>query len=416
MTAPQIARWGATALATLVSTYALDAFATAAGLLLVGCGLLAGLDRDMALAFVAGSYLIWALGLRSALAANWTLLTTTGTSSNLLSKLAHDLTWRYTASLRARRFASATGYVGTEVIKEVPYYAGAFGAVLVSDSVSAGEAIIFLGGANLGAAAYEYGLAGVTTALLHRRYASFEADWVPREYLADYYRTVEPDELETIAFFVEALRESEPDRPVLFFGVGPTLHHVFLAARTASEIHLGDYLPANLAEIQRWIDGADDAHDWRPFIRYTLQCEGLAAPTEADLSRRAELTRRKITKLVQVDARDPRPLPGRYSTVISAYCADSATDDRGTWQTYMRHITGLVLPGGIFITAALRRSSGYLVGGKAFPSARVDEDDLRAVLPGAPGPLDGSIQVRNLHEQAAHGYSGIVLGWVRVAA
>jgi hypothetical protein len=178
MKAPELVRWGFTAVATLVSTYALDAFATAAGVLLVACGLLAGLDRDIVLAFVAGTYLIWALGLRSALAANWSLLSSTGTSTNVLSKLAHDLTTRRTASPRARRFASSTGYVGTEVAKEVPYYAGAFGTMLLNDGVSASDAMIFLGGANLGAAAYEYGLAGVTTALLRRRHASFEADQI----------------------------------------------------------------------------------------------------------------------------------------------------------------------------------------------------------------------------------------------
>jgi hypothetical protein len=48
----------------------------------------------------------------------------------------------------------------------VPYYAGAFGAVLLSDSVSSSDALIFLAGANLGAAAYEYGLARITRAFL----------------------------------------------------------------------------------------------------------------------------------------------------------------------------------------------------------------------------------------------------------
>ena len=39
----------------------------------------------------------------------------------------------------------------------------------------------------LGAAAHEYGLARLTRAYLGREgYASFEADWVPAEYLADY--------------------------------------------------------------------------------------------------------------------------------------------------------------------------------------------------------------------------------------
>ena len=133
---------------------------------------------------------------------------------------------------------------------------------------------MFLGGANLGAAAYEYGLAGLTRAFLRRGHASFDTDWVPEEYLADYYAVVEPDELETIAFFTDAIRETAPDEPILFFGTGPTLHHVFLSADRASEIHLADYLPQNLAAIERWLRRDPGAHDWRPFVRYTLECEG----------------------------------------------------------------------------------------------------------------------------------------------
>jgi hypothetical protein len=40
---------------------------------------------------------------------------------------------------------------------------------VLTDSVTANEALIFLAGANLGAALYEYGLARLTTALLGRR-------------------------------------------------------------------------------------------------------------------------------------------------------------------------------------------------------------------------------------------------------
>ena len=56
--------------------------------------------------------------------------------------------------------------MATELAKEAPYYAGAFGAVLVSDSVSSNDALIFLAGANLGAAGYEYGLARLTRLVL----------------------------------------------------------------------------------------------------------------------------------------------------------------------------------------------------------------------------------------------------------
>ncbi len=410
-------QWALTCAATAVSTYALDAVATAAGILLVATQLLREIDQVSVLFFLASTYVAWGMGVSVTLKANWALLEATGTSTNAPSKALYDLAKLRSKSIRAWRTAAAVGYVGTEIAKETPYYAGAFGAVLLTDRVSATDALIFLGGANLGAAVYEYGLAYLTQAFLHRKntpaYASFETDWVPGDYLADYYSAVEPDERQTIAFFVEAVQASPPDEPVLLFGVGPTLHHVFLAASKASEIHLGDYLPANLREIEHWIARDANAHDWRPFVRYTLQCEGLILPSEAEITRREDLARARITKLLVVDLRLNDTLgdrnTGTYGTVISAYCADSATGDRGTWETYMERIVGLVRPGGTLITAALRRSRGYHVGGKTFPSANVDEHDLGAVLEPHFGCENLTTKVCELAGTGSKGYSSIVL-------
>ncbi len=410
-------QWLATCAATAVSTYALDAAATAAGLLLVATQLLRGVDQLSALLFLASTYIAWGVSMSVTLKANWALLEATGTSTNVLSKVLYDLAKFKTMSIRAQRIAAAIGYAGTEIAKETPYYAGAFGAVLFTEQVSTTDALIFLGGANLGAAVYEYGLAHLTQAFLHQKaapaYASFEADWVPGDYLADYYSAVEPDERQTIAFFAEAMQASPPDEPALCFGVGPTLHHVFLAANTASEIHLGDYLPANLREIERWIAREPQAHDWRPFVRHTLECEGIVSPTEDEIRQREDLTRARITRLLEVDLRRPAPLGDRhtrmYATVISAYCADSATGDRDTWETYMARIASLVRPGGTLITAALRRSSGYRVGGKLFPSPNVDEHDLRAVLDRHFRPEDLTIVACELAGTESKGYSSIVL-------
>jgi hypothetical protein len=412
--------WLATGAATVASTYALDALATAAGALLVASQILRGLDHWTLLAVLAATYVFWGAGLRVNLRANWALLEATSASTNVLSKAAYDIARSRKAGVRARRIAAGAGYLVTEIAKEAPYYAGAFGAAVVSDSVSSNDALIFLAGANLAAAGYEYGVARLTRGFLARRSrrspaacASFDTDWVPRDYLRDYYSAVEPDERETIAFFVDAIRDAEPDEPVLFFGVGPTLHHVFLAAGGASEIHLADYLQSNLDEVQRWIQRDPGAHDWTAFVRYTLECEGLASPTDADVWEREELTRAKITRLLRADARLSNPLEGPnaapYATVVSAYCADSATDDHSTWSTFMEHISGLVRPGGLFVTSALRQCRSYVVGAKRFPSANVDERDLRAALEPDFHCHNDSVQVRHLSEHEAQGYSGIVL-------
>jgi hypothetical protein len=72
----------------------------------------------------------------------------------------------------------------------------------------------------------------------------------------------------------------------------------------------------------------------------------------------------------------------------------------------MRNITGLVRPGGLFITAALHRCSGYTVGGRRFPSANVDESDFQAVLR---RDFDASIEVCGTGQDATHGYASVLL-------
>jgi hypothetical protein len=67
-----------------------------------------------------------------------------------------------------------------------------------------------------------------------------------------------------------------------------------------------------------------------------------------------------------------------------------------------------VTPGGVFLTSALRRCRFYVVGGKRFPSANVDEDDLRAALAGFG---EAAVEARAVDGHGALGYSGIVLAW-----
>jgi hypothetical protein len=213
-----LSAWMLTIAATAASTYALDAVATASGVLLVASGLLSGFAHPLVLAFLVATYVLWGVSLRANLAANWLLLRLSGASTNVVSKAAFELAGR--RGPRAQRMAASAAYVATELAKEAPYYAGAFGATIFTDAVSSNDALLFLAGANVGAAAYEYVLARLTRGLVRRRRsASFDTDWVPRQYLADYYRVVEPDERETIAFFAReprrdrALARRRPSRP-----------------------------------------------------------------------------------------------------------------------------------------------------------------------------------------------------------
>jgi hypothetical protein len=415
-------RWIATVAASLVTAYALDLVATALGLLVVASGLLSGIGYVEALLILLASYVFWGSGLWAVLKANWALLQRTGACTNILAKAGHDLAVRLGWSLRGRKVAAYVGNTATELAKEAPYYIGAGGFALFTDTVSAIDAIVFLAGANTGAAIYGFALArglGYFLARLPKRgvYASFDTEWEPAAYLKEYYSEVEPEERETIAFFAEAMKDADRTQPALVFGVGPALHHVFLAAEKVSEIHLGEYLPANLREIERWLGRDPEAHDWRRFVEYTLECEGLDRPAPEEITFREEMTRARITDLMPVDLRAETPLgldgTRRYATVISAYCADSATGDKAEWATFMQRIAALVRPGGLLLVAALRQSRGYVVGGKTFPSANIDESDLQAVLEPRFGGGNLTIRACTLDGPADKGYSGVVLACAR---
>ena len=126
---------------------------------------------------------------------------------------------------------------------------------------------------------------------------------------------------------------------------------------------------------------------------------------------REELTRAVITRRIVADARQRSPLGAithRYDCVVTCYCADSATADKGEWRRYMRNIASLVAPGGLLLVGALRRCASYVVGRKTFPGASIDESDLASVYQAlAMSSVD--IEAINVPDRTAHGFDSILV-------
>jgi hypothetical protein len=162
-------RWLVVIIATVVSTCALDVIATATGVLLVASPLFDGATTALVVGLLVSTYGLWMAGLRDNLRANWCLLEQTGTSTNVLSKAAFELVRRRSVRRNHARAASAVGYLAAEFAKEAPYYLGALGTSVASDSVDSADALLFLAGTNVGAAAYEFGVARLSRAVVARR-------------------------------------------------------------------------------------------------------------------------------------------------------------------------------------------------------------------------------------------------------
>jgi hypothetical protein len=245
-----------------------------------------------------------------------------------------------------------------------------------------------------------------------RRALPFDA-WNADEYLRDYYSKVEIDEALTLEFALREARKIAPGAVAVEFGAGPTAHCLIALSAYVGALDAADFLHPNLRAIGAWIENSDCAHDWRPFVRHILCCEGSARPTEFAVRAREALARRRISRLLLCDASSPRPLGangGRYDALFTFYCADSATGDKAEWRSHMLNILGLLKPGGVLIMAALRSCRAYKVGDNWFPSADIDETDLRSALDSAGFCGEHThIEARDVAGQSWRGYDGILL-------
>jgi hypothetical protein len=245
--------------------------------------------------------------------------------------------------------------------------------------------------------------------------SDFHTAWHPEDYLKQYYvnDTIPADELGIYNLLISYLQTETPHfATALDFGCGPTLHHIIPLIPYTEELHLADYVPANLAAIQQWLRGETRAHNWDVYIKGVLQLEGIVQPSPTDLERRKAQMRYKVRRLKHGNLHWPHPLMdgSTYPLVVSFYCADSATHSKVQWRLFMRHLFNLVAPGGTLLLSALRNSQSYHVGARCFPSAQVTENDMYAVLSDGPfvqKTLD--LHVIPVSEWAEEGFESIMV-------
>jgi NNMT/PNMT/TEMT family len=253
----------------------------------------------------------------------------------------------------------------------------------------------------------------MTAALFTSLSSPFE-NWCAREYLRDYYSRVEIDEEITLQFVLREAGKIAPGTTALEFGAGPTAHYLIALSAYVSVIDAADFLQPNLKEIRKWMLDDPDAHDWRPFIRHILACEGNKRPDEEAIRLREALARRRIWNLLACDASMTRPLSaggrGQYDVLLTCFCADSATSSKAEWRRFMRNTLSLLKPGGLLIMTALRKCRWYRVGANWYPSANLEEHDLQSML-----RISGfersetSIEAREVPGQEDRGYDSIFL-------
>ena len=208
--------------------------------------------------------------------------------------------------------------------------------------------------------------------------SDYIAAFDPRKYLQECFDGLDDEHIFNIEFLVDAIQQMPTNLMVLEIGSGPTLLSVAAIAPQAKEMHLSDYVPANLNEIQLWLDHQADAFDWQPFIKVALAKEGL--PTTADaIKQRSSEMRRKVTRLLPCDVRQPAPIgedARQYDLVLAPHCTDVAVATVSQWMEVVDNISKLVKPGGWLFIAVTTGATHNTVGSTVFACTDLTDEDL----------------------------------------
>jgi len=241
------------------------------------------------------------------------------------------------------------------------------------------------------------------------------SEWSAQQYLDTYYREVVlGDERRVLAFELDALAsERAPFGRALEYGCGPTLHRAIAAAKYAFRIDMADRAPDNLWQIRSWLQAGARDTEWNRFTRFILEQER-GWVSSGSIVRRETRTRMVIRELLLSDARWRCPLgperEGFYDLLISGFCIDAVSSDKGVWRRCMGNVLSTLRAGGLLVLHALHRCRAYRVGDGLFPCADLTADDLLAsLLANDIRRSSIEIELAACPENARYGYTGILM-------
>jgi NNMT/PNMT/TEMT family protein len=234
-----------------------------------------------------------------------------------------------------------------------------------------------------------------------------------REYLQQYYTSVDPENEQLLKFFVECHKDTQPHTTILEFGSGPTLYSLITAAAKVETIHVCDHLESNLQEIQAWKRGTEGAFNWQPFIQRALELEGMTRVTQADILARTALLQKKLTHFCFCDALNTSPLQGNhfktYDIVQANFVLEAVTSSLVEWEGAFQNLLSLLKPQGTLLLSAVKNAAYYQVQGRQLPTASIDEQAFRRVLSRASFKED-HISIQTIPSNPPYrGYSDILL-------
>ena len=231
------------------------------------------------------------------------------------------------------------------------------------------------------------------------------SDFDAREYYKINYLSVLPEDAEIIhsasKFLIEACGPPSALRRAVDVGAGTNLYPSLLMIPWAERIVLTEYAPDNID----WLRGnlADGPGDW-PWQPFWDLVADLPCYRAVDNPRGRLAAAHEIRTLSIFD------LPRRTWDLGSMFfVADGMTTDEAEFESAVRAFLDALRPGSPFLMAFMEGSGGYDVRGIQFPSVRVTERSLDALLAGLPITGASVLRTDNSVRRLRAGYDAMLL-------
>jgi hypothetical protein len=193
-------------------------------------------------------------------------------------------------------------------------------------------------------------------------------------YFAHNYGTLRWDDSKIIEIIAAYFADSLPEKFIghaIDVGSGTNLYPALTMLPYASRVTLYERAYTN----RRWLSHSLEAPQpsWMPFWKKIIEgrhhYDRITRPLEL-LADRAEVAKGNVFDLK----------PDRYDLGTMFFVAESITTRDDEFRRATRLFVDSLTSNAPFAAAFMRNSSGYVVGGKAFPACLVSEEDVREAL------------------------------------
>lgn len=203
----------------------------------------------------------------------------------------------------------------------------------------------------------------------------------PHQYIDEYYAHIGEENQAILTFLHRTYRYlfSKIEKAlILEFGGGPTLYQLISASAYPVEIHFSEYLPENREQIVLWLDDRPEKYSWKKYVQFVLNLEGIT-PDEENVRARKKEMRKKITKVLHVDAKRPNPLGEHqriYDILSVNFVPESITSDKDEWERCIQYMIPLLREGGYLIMCSIIGARSYRVANQEFPAVPIDQHEI----------------------------------------